>query len=344
MGEKVYYIGPTYGSTLAFSTRGTITANPDDTDISHEARDAYLHWQGENMAKGWQVSRSAVSHLKLPTSHRSFDAERRPKPASREQQAFFDSADAAAYETGDFDELRRMLRSGISPDTVDVDGQTALMIASVNGHHKLALFLLDHGAYPHIMNKHGENALTHAALAVVQSPLGRAYDITAALLDFGAELPSLAPSERGCPVTGDARCSLAPAKATVTVAKVRRELLAARAVNSTLPEAYPGAVTAARHGFVEIIRRQLELGMHPDARDEEGSCLLMIASFDARIEVLELLLQHGADTQMTDLNLKGLAVTGANALTIAAMSVEFHQNAAAEESIVTLLRVCRSRV
>ena len=327
MGEKVYYIGPTYGSTLVFSTRGTITANPDDTDISHEARDAYLHWQGENMAKGWQVSRSAVSHLKPPTSHRSFDAERRPKPASREQQAFFDSADAAAYETGDFDELRRMLRSGISPDTVDADGQTALMIASVNGHHKLALFLLDHGAYPHIMNKHGENALTHAALAVVQSPLGRAYDITAALLDFGAELPSLA-----------------PAKATVTVAKVRRELLAARAVNSTLPEAYPGAVTAARHGFVEIIRRQLELGMHPDARDEEGSCLLMIASFDARIEVLELLLQHGADTQMTDLNLKGLAVTGANALTIAAMSVEFHQNAAAEESIVTLLRVCRSRV
>lgn len=61
-------------------------------------------------------------------------------------------------------EVRAQLRRGVSPDSVDERGDSALVVASRSGQLEIAQILMDGGAKVNLRNKWGDTALMVAAL------------------------------------------------------------------------------------------------------------------------------------------------------------------------------------
>ena len=57
----------------------------------------------------------------------------------------------------------------------------------------------------------------------------------------------------------------------------------------------PAFFAAARDGDVEAVRRFLDGGMQPDARDEHDDTALTWAAMEGRLEVCRLLIERGAN-------------------------------------------------
>ena len=201
-------------------------------------------------------------------------------------------------EYGDMAPLSRLLADGHSPDVrLVINGQmfiTPLMLASVLGALKLMLVLLEHGADVSLTDASGGSALTYACgiffqmqiavkgetEAVMVHRMSVAEDRVRILMDFGAELGE----------EPDASCSAY--RGVEASWSAYRRLVAA--VKDDLGDPRhktfirPGAVTAARHGLSAVLRRLLERGMPTDARDDEGSTLLMIACWEHQIEIVQV--------------------------------------------------------
>eukprot|EP00121_Abeoforma_whisleri_P003690 Awhi_evm1s3322 len=64
---------------------------------------------------------------------------------------------------GHFDVLKYLLKAGSDVNDVDIDGETALLSASVNGNDNCVSELLRHGADMDILNNEGISALSSAA-------------------------------------------------------------------------------------------------------------------------------------------------------------------------------------
>ena len=190
--------------------------------------------------------------------------------------------------------LSTLLAAGHSPDVAMViHGQmfvTPLMLASVLGETELMLLLLEHGADVSLTDASAASALTYACgtffkaeaapsrKAVKAARVALARNRVQILVDFGAELGE---EPRGGLASWSAYRDL------VATAKDTDGQVAG------IPTAYhhsqrPGSVTAARHGHTAVLRRLLERGMTPDARDDEGSTLLMIASFDSQDKIVQV--------------------------------------------------------
>ena len=198
--------------------------------------------------------------------------------------------------------LSRLLAAGHSPDVAMViNGQmfvTPLMLASVLGETELMLLLLEHGADVSLTDASAASALTYACgtffkaeaapsrkvegqppEAVKAAHLALARNRVQILVDFGAEL--------GEEPRGGLEASWSAYRDLVATAKDTDGQVAG------IPTAYhhsqrPGSVTAARHGHTAVLRRLLERGMTPDARDDEGSTLLLIASFDSQDKIVQV--------------------------------------------------------
>ena len=193
--------------------------------------------------------------------------------------------------------LSKLLADGHSPDVrMVINGQmfvTPLMLASVLGEFELMLVLLEHGADVSLTDASGASALIYACgmyfraevaarsvkASSVASPAAMAHMVTMAtervliLVDFGAELGE------------------EPRAGVEASWSLYRRLAAATKDELDGPNRHlmkPGAVTAARYGHTAVLRRLLERGMSPDARDDEGSTLLMIASFDSQVKIVQV--------------------------------------------------------
>ena len=66
-----------------------------------------------------------------------------------------------ASKSGSVDCVEMLLDSGISAESRDSKGNTALHVAVIHGHAKVVLCLLDHGA-PILINHEGLNCLDYA--------------------------------------------------------------------------------------------------------------------------------------------------------------------------------------
>jgi len=60
------------------------------------------------------------------------------------------------------------------------------------------------------------------------------------------------------------------------------------------------AFDLARSGDVVGLRRILDLGLSPDARNERGDSLLMLASYHGRLDATALLLSRGASPDLAN--------------------------------------------
>ena len=170
--------------------------------------------------------------------------------------------------------LSTLLAAGHSPDVAMViHGQmfvTPLMLASVLGEFELMLVLLEHGANASLTDASAASALSYA-LGICYKTENAPYRTEAAkdaahmlakervqiLMDFGAELGE-EPSA-GLEASWSAYRDLAAAvKEDLDNHRYHRFMR-------------PGAVTAARHGHTAVLRRLLERGMSPDARNTKGA-------------------------------------------------------------------------
>jgi uncharacterized protein len=86
-----------------------------------------------------------------------------------------------AVAKGRLDRVRKLLRSGASPDARDATGNTALMIAVQQAGRSVVRCLLKAGAIPDLQNRSGQTALMLAAIA------GRLPTVRA-LIEGGATL------------------------------------------------------------------------------------------------------------------------------------------------------------
>jgi ankyrin repeat protein len=86
-----------------------------------------------------------------------------------------------ASEKNDLAAMEILLRRGVDPNWVTIDGITSLMYASEKGSYEAVQLLLEHGADPKIKPYFGPDALISA------SKTG-SYEVSAALLDWGAKI------------------------------------------------------------------------------------------------------------------------------------------------------------
>lgn len=97
--------------------------------------------------------------------------------------------DAAAE--GDLRRVRRMLHDGVSPDSFDEEGTTALMASAFAAQTPVVRALLEAGADPNMQDVSGLTALMNAVIANGEMDLDGAFgvftQIVDALLEAGAE-------------------------------------------------------------------------------------------------------------------------------------------------------------
>lgn len=67
-------------------------------------------------------------------------------------------------EEGDVVRVEEALKGGVDVNSAGMDGMTALMHASSNGHSEVVKCLLDRGADSSLADEDGDTALTHAKI------------------------------------------------------------------------------------------------------------------------------------------------------------------------------------
>jgi ankyrin repeat protein len=174
---------------------------------------------------------------------------------------------------GDAATIELLLKAGADAKTATPDGETALMTAARTGEVKSVNLLLAHGA-PVNVKEHwlGETALMWAAAE-------NHADVVAALVAHGADV--------------DARSNpLSFPKYTYNASTM---------VTTPLPHGEMTALLlAARQGAIDGVRALVEAGANLDLADPQGTTPLMSAIVNRHNDVAELILESGADPNLTD--------------------------------------------
>lgn len=112
-------------------------------------------------------------------------------PSSPVQRLRIDPRLCDAASVGDRKLLKSLLAQGVSPESSDEDGTTALMAASFAGQPEAVRDLLAAGADPDAQDVSGMTALVNAVIANAEMELGEAHpifhEIIELLLDAGAD-------------------------------------------------------------------------------------------------------------------------------------------------------------
>ncbi|MBC8134341.1 MAG: ankyrin repeat domain-containing protein [Fibrella sp.] len=220
----------------------------------------------------------------------------------------------AAFD-GDTETTQRLLAEGSDPDARASRGETPLLLASMNGHTGVVRALIKYGADSNLLPDEGHSALRSAIR-------GGHSDIVRLLLARGAN-PNAKPAAKSVSAEEWAKSHEQMRASTEKMERAMSALGVEESGASDIlddvfsevppkpPEEPAGsgpfqcARMAVASGNTETLRAVLEAGFSPDppAGMEFSSSLLDFAcTFGEGIEMVDLLLQHGADPNGGDQN------------------------------------------
>jgi len=196
-----------------------------------------------------------------------------------------DASIADAATVGRTNEVIRLLKKGINPESRDKNGYTALMRASIHGHFDIAKLMLENGAKAkQVGGDFNKSALMYAA------SFGHT-DIVELLIKYNADI-NLQASD------GHNAIYLASEMYKDTV-----KILLENGADPNLQTNYGATalMRAAARGNADILNMLFEYGADPNLRDYTGETALMrAAKWNSNPEILELLIKNGADLNLKD--------------------------------------------
>jgi len=234
---------------------------------------------------------------------------------------------------------RALVEAGADVNQVTHYGWTALLTATQNRHYQLGRYLLDHGADPNIANKGGwtplylatDNRNIEAGDYPVRKPDMDHLDYIKLLLDKGANVNTricgAQSSDKECKGdTTETRTNFtmqwlyedgatpfvrAAQSGDVTFMK----LLLAQGADPKIATAHNDTALAVAAGIgwvegvtfewspkesLEAVKMCLDLGIDPNVPDDQGRTALHGAAHKGRTDVIQLLVDHGANLEAHD--------------------------------------------
>jgi len=175
---------------------------------------------------------------------------------------------------GDTEAVRRWLAVGQNVNQANMDGDTALHMAVLNGQVGTARFLLSEAqAHPNAVGSGGKSPL-HVAAA---GPAGVSYECVRMLLEHGAAVNAVDHE-------GNAPLSIACVVGSFEVASLL--LTAGADPNHRNARAVTPILVAAEHGHAEVVRELLMRGADPAAPPPGGMATPVIVVRDERVRAL----------------------------------------------------------
>ena len=185
-----------------------------------------------------------------------------------------------ASQSGELEEVKRLLNAGAEVNTKDNDGRTALMAASRYGHTEIAKVLISKGADVNARDMIGYTALTMSCVT------GHT-EIVKFLISNGADV-----NAKDDPLLGFTALMDASAFGHTDIVKV---LISNGAdVNARGNSGWTALMLASDKGYAEIVKILLAKGADVNAEYEDGTTALMRAYKKGHSDVAKLLRAHGA--------------------------------------------------
>ena len=192
-----------------------------------------------------------------------------------------------ALKIRDFESVEALVAAGADVNVSFADGKTALMVVGKRGLSALVEQLLNAGAKVNATNHNGGTALMYAAIS------GDLRTITL-LLDRGAEVDAV-----GANLWGALMVAAVKGHASIVAAFLQR------GANPNLADVYGWTplMRAASRNRIATVRRLLEDPRTDIAhRDDDGATALHRAAEEGYLEMIELLVELGADVNALDAN------------------------------------------
>jgi ankyrin repeat protein len=245
-----------------------------------------------------------------------------------------------AARQGHMDCVHALVEAGADVNETTRYAWTPLLVATQNRHYQIGKYLLEHGANPNIANKGGWNPLYLATdnrnIEGGDYPVRPAdmdqLEYIKTLIDHGADVNARVCGARSTPerCTGDST----ETRTIFTMQWVREDgatpfwraaqsgdvelmkLLLAHGANPKIATAHNVTPLAAASGIgwvdgitfewspeenLEAVKMCLDLGIDPNAVDDEGRTALHGAAHKGRNDVIKLLVDRGANLEAHDL-------------------------------------------
>ncbi|KAJ8716007.1 hypothetical protein PYW08_013292 [Mythimna loreyi] len=186
-----------------------------------------------------------------------------------------------AAARNDIDEVRRLLSRGVTPDATNEDGLTALHQCCIDNNEAMMRLLLDHGANVNAEDSEKWTPL-HAAATCGNLNLVRI------LIQRGANLLA---------VNGDGNMPYDICEEERTLDAIESEMAARGVTQRLIDDTRASTEIKMLRDVDDLVKSGMDLD---EPRDGQGATLLHIASANGYIKVVEYLLEHRASTDVVD--------------------------------------------
>lgn len=202
-----------------------------------------------------------------------------------------------------------LLEQGVNPNTPNIHGETALMIAARQANLPLVKKLIAHKADPHFKNKKGQMAYDYANIALQENPFQDSDDAKAltAIMEY---LQRLAPAQA---VTAPKPLSLAEkSEKLLTIIKLPgekdekaelqqiKELYSPELVQLFEKQKGPLLVQVLLFDKPKIAEWLLEKGHNPNIPNSAGTTGLMLVAGQGDLPLVKKFIEYKADVALKD--------------------------------------------
>ncbi|XP_075978523.1 myosin phosphatase targeting subunit 75D isoform X2 [Anticarsia gemmatalis] len=228
--------------------------------------------------------RRRMQQLKLWQQREKEWARSRAKREKSNKRSIYFSDSVMLLEAAarnDIDEVRRLLSRGVTPDATNEDGLTALHQCCIDNNEAMMRLLLDHGANVNAEDSEKWTPL-HAAATCGNLNLVRI------LIQRGANLLA---------VNGDGNMPYDICEEERTLDAIESEMAARGVTQRLIDDTRASTEMKMLRDVADLVKDGMDLD---EPRDTQGATLLHIASANGYIKVVEYLLEHRASTDVVD--------------------------------------------